>query len=140
MWANGNVMASAAPTPAELPSEEVLQKFEDYESIMSIIDTVTTSNVNDYEIEKLHQGLKTILNKYLEQPYLLDAHLSEIVKKLTEPVRSPDCPEDRLHACMLLLTLISKMRKHKAVIAHLPHEVRIRVQNIPDISIAWVLL
>ncbi|CAN7982388.1 unnamed protein product, partial [Ixodes hexagonus] len=118
-------MENQTPTESELDSERdaALQTFEDYERVMSIINTVISCDLSEKIMESLHQEFKSLFDKYLEQPYLLDGHMEEIVRTLIEPVRSGSCPEVMLQKCLLFLQVPTTVRGHKAVIHHLPHEI-----------------
>uniref|UniRef100_A0A131YZ53 Tubulin-specific chaperone D n=1 Tax=Rhipicephalus appendiculatus TaxID=34631 RepID=A0A131YZ53_RHIAP len=117
-------MEASAPTPGtgERLDENALQEFEDYEAVMDTIRKVAKGGLSEREIEHLLDAFKKTFDKYLEQPYLLDGHLAEIVHALVKPVKSPDCTDDVLHACMRFLVVVTKVRGYKVVVNHLPHE------------------
>ncbi|EEC04832.1 beta-tubulin cofactor D, putative, partial [Ixodes scapularis] len=69
------------------------------------------------------QEFKRLFDKYLEQPYLLDGHLEQIVRTLIEPIRSASCPEAVLQKCLIFLQVPTSVRGYKAVVHHLPHEI-----------------
>ncbi|KAL3253734.1 hypothetical protein MRX96_054512 [Rhipicephalus microplus] len=117
-------MEACAPTlgTGECVDENELQEFEDYEAVMDMIRKVAKGGLAEREVEHLLDVFKKTFDKYLEQPYLLDAHLAEIVQALVKPVKSPDCTDDVLHACMGFLVVVTKVRGHKVVVTHLPHE------------------
>lgn len=117
-------MEAYTPTRAgeELDDEPCFQQFEDYEAVMSTIQTVTKGGVSEKKLESLLEKFKATLDKYLEQPYLLDPHLAEIVKALLGPVKSSLCTDEMLNACMAFLLVVTKVRGYKVVVNHLPHE------------------
>lgn len=117
-------MEACAPTPGnvEAVDEEALQEFEDYEAVMSVILEVTKGGLTEHEMEHFLDTFKHTFDKYLEQPYLLDSHLREIVQALVNPVKSPDCTDDILHTCMAFLVVVTNVRGYKVVVNHLPHE------------------
>ncbi|KAK8776301.1 hypothetical protein V5799_030355 [Amblyomma americanum] len=117
-------MEAHAPTPADVEAaEETLHDFEDYETVMNIIKTVTKGGLSLHETEHLLDTFKKTFDKYLEQPYLLDSHLGDVVQALLRPVRSPACTDDMLHTCMGFLVVVTQARGYKLVVNHLPHEV-----------------
>lgn len=117
-------MEVCTPTPADVEAAaETLHDFEDYETVLSIIKTVVKGGLDPYESEHLMQTFKKTFDKYLEQRYLLDSHLREVVQALLKPVRSLHCTDEMLHTCMGFLVVVTKARGYKAVVNHLPHEV-----------------
>lgn len=117
-------METHSPTPADgEAAEQTLHDFEDYEAVMNIIKTVTKGGLGWHETEHLLDTFKKTFDKYLEQPYLLDSHLGEVVQALLRPVRSPACTDDMLHTCMSFLVVVTLVRGYKVVVNHLPHEV-----------------
>lgn len=118
-------METQTPTESEFDSDRdsALQTFEDHERVMSIVNTVISRELGQEELEILLQEFKRLFDRYLEQPYLLDSHLEEIVKTLIEPVRSASCPEIMLRKCLLFLQVPTLTRGYKVVIHHLPHEI-----------------
>lgn len=118
-------MEACPPTPGAV-DENALQEFEDYDAVMQTIRKVAKGGLTEREIEHLLQEFKKTFDKYLEQPYLLDGHLAEIVQALVKPVKSPDCTDDVLHTCMVFLVVVTQVRGYKVVVNHLPHEVGVR--------------
>lgn len=114
-------MEACAPTPGTV-DENALQEFEDYDAVMETIRKVAKGGLTEREIERLLEAFKKTFDKYLEQPYLLDGHLAEIVQALVKPVKSPDCTNDVLHTCMVFLVVVTQVRGYKVVVNHLPHE------------------
>lgn len=117
-------MEAHTPTRADgdLDEETCLQQFEDYEEVMSTIRAVTKGGLAEKKLECLLQKFKETLDKYLEQRYLLDTHLAEIVRALVDPVKSPLCTVEMLDTCMSFLLVVTKVRGYKVVVNHLPHE------------------
>lgn len=117
-------MEASMPTRAgeELDDETCFQQFEDYEAVMGAIQTATKGGLSQNKLESLLEKFKATLDKYLEQPYLLDPHLAEIVKALVNPVKSPLCTDEILNTCMSFLLVVTKVRGYKVVVNHLPHE------------------
>lgn len=117
-------MEASTPTRPgeELDDETCFQQFEDYEVVMGTIQTVTKGGLSEKKLESLLEKFKVTLDKYLEQPYLLDPHLAEIVKALVDPVKSPLCTDEMLNACMSFLLVVTTVRGYKVVVNHLPHE------------------
>lgn len=117
-------MEAHTPTRADGDHDEemCLQQFEDYEEVMSTIQAVTKGGLAEKKLESLLEKFKGTLDKYLEQCYLLDPHLAEIVKALVEPLKSPLCTDEMLDTCMNFLLVVTKVRGYKVVVNHLPHE------------------
>uniref|UniRef100_A0A8C9TIV3 Tubulin-specific chaperone D n=1 Tax=Scleropages formosus TaxID=113540 RepID=A0A8C9TIV3_SCLFO len=63
------------------------------------------------------------MDKYQEQPHLLDPHLEWMLNMLLEQIRSEQSPPPLVHLAFKFLYVISKVRGHKIFMQLLPHEV-----------------
>ena len=120
----------ATPTPAEGPppeEEEVEQQvasfFVEAEEVLALI--------RSFSDEKAHHAaaadkLAAALDRYQEQPSILDPQLEAMVTPLLESVRKVSrgtSPEAVLpHACRVMYTLC-KVRGYKTIVKFVPHEV-----------------
>ncbi|MBN3310433.1 TBCD protein, partial [Amia calva] len=64
-----------------------------------------------------------IMDKYQEQPHLLDLHLEWMLNLLLEVIRSEKSPPALVHLGFKFLYIISKVRGHKVFLQLFPHEV-----------------
>ncbi|KAF4073649.1 hypothetical protein AMELA_G00245720 [Ameiurus melas] len=64
-----------------------------------------------------------IMNRYQDQPHLLDPHLEWMLDMLLELIRSETSPPLLVHLSFKFLYIISKVRGYKIFMQILPHEV-----------------
>ena len=77
---------------------------------------------DSYKLEGLQQRFLIIMDRYQEQPHLLDSFIPEMLSKLVILLRS-DRPDVR-HAAAFFAAVVFKVRKAKVVVKQLPHEVQ----------------
>ncbi|NWS87721.1 TBCD protein, partial [Toxostoma redivivum] len=65
-----------------------------------------------------------IMDKYQEQPHLLDRHLEGMMNSLLEIVRDSGSPPPLVHLAFKFLYIITKVRGYKRFLPLFPHEVR----------------
>ncbi|NXN90583.1 TBCD protein, partial [Bombycilla garrulus] len=65
-----------------------------------------------------------IMNRYQEQPHLLDGHLEGMMNSLLEIVRDRGSPPPLVHLAFKFLYIITKVRGYKRFLPLFPHEVR----------------
>ncbi|KAG7460255.1 hypothetical protein MATL_G00219380 [Megalops atlanticus] len=82
--------------------------------------------------EAVTQRFLVIMDRYQEQPHLLDPHLEWMVNMLLEHIRSEQSPPLLVHLGFKFLYIISKVRGHKVFMQLLPHEVS-DVQPVLDL-------
>ncbi|KAM9783426.1 tubulin-specific chaperone D isoform 1-T8 [Syngnathus typhle] len=73
--------------------------------------------------ESATEKFQKILDRYQDQPHLLDPHLEWMVNMLLNPVRCEDCPSTLFHLAFKFLYIVCKVRVYKIFIRRLPHEV-----------------
>uniref|UniRef100_A0A4X2LIM0 Tubulin-specific chaperone D n=1 Tax=Vombatus ursinus TaxID=29139 RepID=A0A4X2LIM0_VOMUR len=64
-----------------------------------------------------------IMDKYQEQPHLLDPHLEWMLNLLLDIVRDSDSPPALVHLAFKFLYIITKVRGYKIFLGLFPHEV-----------------
>uniref|UniRef100_A0A8C3W5F8 Tubulin-specific chaperone D n=1 Tax=Catagonus wagneri TaxID=51154 RepID=A0A8C3W5F8_9CETA len=69
------------------------------------------------------ERFRVIMDKYQEQPHLLDPHLEWMLNLLLEFVRNKTSPADLLHLAFKFLYIITKVRGYKTFLRLFPHEV-----------------
>uniref|UniRef100_A0A8C2ZQL7 Tubulin-specific chaperone D n=1 Tax=Cyclopterus lumpus TaxID=8103 RepID=A0A8C2ZQL7_CYCLU len=72
------------------------------------------------------------MNRYQEQPHLLDPHLEWMLNMILEVVRSETSPPSLVHLAFKFLYIICKVRGYKIFMQLLPHEVA-DVQPVLDL-------
>ncbi|XP_051653434.1 tubulin-specific chaperone D [Manacus candei] len=65
-----------------------------------------------------------IMDKYQEQPHLLDHHLEGMMNSLLDIARDKDSPPPLVHLAFKFLYIITKVRGYKRFLPLFPHEVR----------------
>ncbi|XP_039269527.2 tubulin-specific chaperone D-like [Styela clava] len=105
-----------------LAKGDVKDHFAEYNEVIKIIDDLHHAYANQTKSELSDEGFNFILNKYQEQPHLLDPHLEELLTKLLKLVRTTETGK-LLHHAFKYLYLITKVRGHKAIVRLFPHEV-----------------
>ncbi|XP_060027662.1 tubulin-specific chaperone D isoform X2 [Erinaceus europaeus] len=74
-----------------------------------------------------HEGalerFRVIMDKYQEQPHLLDPHLEWMMNLLLDTVRDKTSPADLVHLAFKFLYIITKVRGYKTFLRLFPHEV-----------------
>ncbi|XP_018560182.1 tubulin-specific chaperone D [Lates calcarifer] len=78
-------------------------------------DTVTS--------ESTTQRFLVIMNRYQEQPHLLDPHLEWMLNMILDFIRSEKSPPSLVHLCFKFLYIICKVRGYKIFMQLFPHEV-----------------
>ncbi|XP_010814748.1 tubulin-specific chaperone D isoform X3 [Bos taurus] len=68
-------------------------------------------------------SVQVIMDKYQEQPHLLDPHLEWMLNLLLEFVQNKTSPADLVHLAFKFLYIISKVRGYKTFLRLFPHEV-----------------
>lgn len=102
-----------------------LERFSEVNDVLHMIDDlkyVYRSEVSS--IERAYERYVFILDKYHEQPHLLDPHLDNLLEKLCAIVKDNANPDDLKDLAFKYMYIIVKVRGYKIVVRHLPHEVR----------------
>ncbi|XP_049557798.1 tubulin-specific chaperone D isoform X1 [Orcinus orca] len=69
------------------------------------------------------ERFRVIMDKYQEQPHLLDPHLEWMMNLLLEFVQDKKSPADLVHLAFKFLYIITKVRGYKTFLRLFPHEV-----------------
>ncbi|XP_074200185.1 tubulin-specific chaperone D isoform X2 [Camelus bactrianus] len=77
------------------------------------------------------ERFRGIMDKYQEQPHLLDPHLEWMLNLLLELVQDKTSPADLVHLAFKFLYIITKVRGYKTFLRLFPHEVA-DVQRVLD--------
>ncbi|XP_038402110.1 tubulin-specific chaperone D [Canis lupus familiaris] len=77
------------------------------------------------------ERFRVIMDKYQEQPHLLDPHLEWMMNLLLDIVQDKTSPADLIHLAFKFLYIITKVRGYKTFLRLFPHEVA-NVQPVLD--------
>ncbi|KAF0887111.1 TBCD protein, partial [Crocuta crocuta] len=69
------------------------------------------------------ERFRVIMDKYQEQPHLLDPHLEWMMNLLLDIVQDKTSPADLIHLAFKFLYIITKVRGYKSFLRLFPHEV-----------------
>uniref|UniRef100_A0A4X2LIH1 Tubulin-specific chaperone D n=1 Tax=Vombatus ursinus TaxID=29139 RepID=A0A4X2LIH1_VOMUR len=103
---------------------QILWFFEGYNSEDEIVDKVVV--LLRFCLFSLHLNciyFSVIMDKYQEQPHLLDPHLEWMLNLLLDIVRDSDSPPALVHLAFKFLYIITKVRGYKIFLGLFPHEV-----------------
>lgn len=106
-----------------LSSANLLAGFTESDEIRALISSLVILQENCKAQESTIQRFVDIMNRYLEQPHLLDPHLEWMLDMLLELIRSETSPPLLVHLSFKFLYIISKVRGYKIFMQVLPHEV-----------------
>ncbi|XP_019853730.1 PREDICTED: tubulin-specific chaperone D-like isoform X2 [Amphimedon queenslandica] len=101
----------------------VYDHFEEYDEVHSLIDALPSILKDFRALELALERMTNIVDKYQEQPHLLDPHLERIINKLFGIVKRRDAPSSLMHQAFKYLYLFSKLRGPKIIVRWFTHEV-----------------
>ncbi|XP_071444104.1 tubulin-specific chaperone D [Hetaerina americana] len=97
--------------------------FTEVAEVTKLIDDVKVNCKNAASSEVAFERFSKIMDEYQEQPHLLDPHLDDMLNRLIEMVKSCEDCDVLMNECFKYIYFITKVRGHKVVIRHLPHQV-----------------
>ncbi len=109
-----------------------LEAFAEAQEVREWVAALPRVAQDGYGLEGHRQQFVTVLDRYQEQPHLLDPHLPALLSDLLALVRGagddgvPGTQEERwrtAHAAAAFASHLVKVRKAKVVARHFPHEV-----------------
>ncbi|PFX29522.1 tubulin-specific chaperone D-like isoform X1 [Stylophora pistillata] len=100
-----------------------LDHFTELKEVTSLIESIGTICHDNILLEAAEERLILILNKYQEQPHLLDPHLESLVKKLQHIVCNASNLARVIQQAFKYLYFITKVRGPKYVVRLFSHEV-----------------
>ncbi|XP_060883388.1 tubulin-specific chaperone D [Labrus mixtus] len=101
----------------------LLGGFSESREVKALLSTLPQVHGDPVKSESTTQRFLVIMNRYLEQPNLLDPHLEWMLNMLLEFVRSDTSPPSLVHLGFKYLYIICKVRGYKIFMQLLPHEV-----------------
>ena len=104
--------------------EFVLEMFTEFREVMDMIRSLKgTITSSQSATERAYEKFVDILNRYHEQPHLLDSHIDELLNEMIFIVRDPGNSTEVVHETFKYMYVVIKVRGYKEVTKHLPHEV-----------------
>eukprot|EP00058_Branchiostoma_floridae_P020624 XP_002606114.1 hypothetical protein BRAFLDRAFT_88024 [Branchiostoma floridae] len=100
-----------------------LEYFEEAEEIVGLINSIPNVAGDLIPMEMALERFTFIVDKYQEQPHLIDPHLESILEQLLKMARDTTYPPKVMHLAFKFLYLVTKMRGYKVIVRQLPHEV-----------------
>lgn len=106
-----------------MSSTNLLAAFTDSTEIRALISGLVEVQDDCVAQEFTIQRFVVIMDRYQEQPHLLDPHLEWMLNLLLEFIRSETSPQLLVHLSFKFLYIISKVRGYKQFMQLFPHEV-----------------
>lgn len=114
----------AGGEPDVIAKANSLQAFTESEEARSLLAALTTTVTTDQAaVEIRKQKFIVIMDKYQEQPHLLDPHLEWMLNMLLDIIRNEHSSSSLVHLAFTFLYLITKVRGYKYFLRLFPHEV-----------------
>uniref|UniRef100_A0A8C5WFX2 Tubulin-specific chaperone D n=1 Tax=Leptobrachium leishanense TaxID=445787 RepID=A0A8C5WFX2_9ANUR len=101
----------------------IMESFSESTEIRELIRSLSAVWGELVSCEVCIQRFVVIMDKYQEQPHLLDPHLEWMLDMLLEIIRDPSSSSALVHLAFKFLYLISKVRGYKTFVRLFPHEV-----------------
>ncbi|XP_034045626.1 tubulin-specific chaperone D [Thalassophryne amazonica] len=101
----------------------VLDGFSESSEIKALISSLPEVHKDAAASEFTIQTLLVIMNRYQEQPHLLDPHLEWLLNMILEFVRNENSPPSLFHLSFKFLYITCKVRGYKVFMQRFPHEV-----------------
>ncbi|CAH1795099.1 unnamed protein product, partial [Owenia fusiformis] len=99
------------------------EEFKEFDEVKSLIDSLKDVYDDQIALEMSCERITLIVDKYQEQPHLLDPHLEYILNQLLSIARADSSPPALMHQAFKYLYLITKTRGYKVILRLMPHEV-----------------
>ncbi|XP_061472447.1 tubulin-specific chaperone D isoform X2 [Rhineura floridana] len=113
----------------------ILESFTESQEIRELINALGSVHGDLILRETALEKFKVILNKYQEQPHLLDHHLEWMLNSLLDIIRDEASAPSLIHMTFQFLYIISKVRGYKTFLRLFPHEV-VDVQPVLDMLVS----
>ncbi|XP_071329122.1 tubulin-specific chaperone D isoform X2 [Trachinotus anak] len=110
----------------------VLGGFSESSETRALISSLPEVHGDTVASETATQKFLVIMNRYQEQPHLLDPHLEWMLNMILDFVRSEKSPPSLVHLGFKFLYIICKVRGYKIFMQLFPHEVA-DVQPVLDL-------
>uniref|UniRef100_A0A671T5E5 Tubulin-specific chaperone D n=1 Tax=Sinocyclocheilus anshuiensis TaxID=1608454 RepID=A0A671T5E5_9TELE len=110
----------------------LLSEFSERGEARALINNLPDIHHDTVSREATIEKFVVIMDRYQEQPHLLDPHLEWMLNMLLEMIRNEKSPPPMVHLCFKFLYIISKVRGYKIFMQLFPHEVS-DVQPVLDL-------
>ncbi|XP_054834782.1 tubulin-specific chaperone D [Eublepharis macularius] len=109
--------------PDVIARGNILESFTEKKEAQELINNLRLVHDGLTLQETAIQKFTVIMNKYQEQPHLLDPHLEWMLTSLLDIIRDEASPPSLVHLSFKFLYIISKVRGYKTFLRLFPHEV-----------------
>ncbi|NWZ66145.1 TBCD protein, partial [Acrocephalus arundinaceus] len=110
--------------PGAISDRNILDSFTESREVAELIGNLREVFGELVTREMAVERFIGIMDKYQEQPHLLDHHLEGMMNSLLEIVRDSGSPPPLVHLAFKFLYIITKVRGYKRFLPLFPHEVR----------------
>ncbi|KAL9833742.1 tubulin-specific chaperone D [Geothlypis trichas] len=110
--------------PAAISARNILDSFTESREVAELIGNLREVFGELVTREMAVERFIGIMDKYQEQPHLLDHHLEGMMNSLLEIVWDSESPPPLVHLAFKFLYIITKVRGYKRFLPLFPHEVR----------------
>ncbi|XP_053850363.1 tubulin-specific chaperone D isoform X1 [Vidua macroura] len=110
--------------PGALSDRNILDSFTESREVAELIGNLREVFGELVTREMAVERFIGIMDKYQEQPHLLDHHLEGMMNSLLEIVWDSGSPPSLVHLAFKFLYIITKVRGYKRFLPRFPHEVR----------------
>uniref|UniRef100_A0A2D4KGA0 Tubulin-specific chaperone D C-terminal domain-containing protein n=1 Tax=Micrurus paraensis TaxID=1970185 RepID=A0A2D4KGA0_9SAUR len=109
--------------PDVIAKGNILESFTENQETRELINHLRLVYEDLIQREKVLEKFKVIMDKYQEQPHLLDPHLEWMLNLLLDIIQHEASPPLLIHLAFQFLYIISKVRGYKTFLRLFPHEV-----------------
>ncbi|GAB1602849.1 tubulin-specific chaperone D-like [Argonauta hians] len=99
------------------------EKFVDSTKLMDMIKDLKNVGDDINSQETSLDAFKVVINRYQEQPTIMDPYLETYINELMSYIKDPNSSPKLTNLSFKHMYLICKMRHHKRIVRYLPHEV-----------------
>ncbi|NWV20149.1 TBCD protein, partial [Origma solitaria] len=110
--------------PGAISERSILDSFTESREVAELIGNLKGVFGELVTREMAVERFIGIMDKYQEQPHLLDRHLEGMMNSLLDIVRDSESPPPLVHLAFKFLYIITKVRGYKRFLPLFPHEVR----------------
>ncbi|NXJ70314.1 TBCD protein, partial [Rostratula benghalensis] len=109
--------------PGVATTRNILESFTESQEVRELIGNLKGVFGDLVAREMTMEKFIGIMDKYQEQPHLLDRHLEWMMNLLLDIIRSKESPSPLVHLAFKFLNIITKVRGYKIFLPLFPHEV-----------------
>ncbi|XP_010217296.1 PREDICTED: tubulin-specific chaperone D-like [Tinamus guttatus] len=109
--------------PDAVARGNILESFTESHEVRELLGGLRAAHGDPSAREVIVEKFVVIMDKYQEQPHLLDRHLEWMMNSLLDIVRDTESPPPLIHLAFKFLYIITKVRGYKSFLPKFPHEV-----------------